>query len=654
MQRNADIGLFTKPSILEDDEYPGWPRPAQGPVIMITVTGWLRGIFIGATGFALIVCYCFIFSQFFPITRSGLGHDFVLGLPQLLSGYFWFRNNGLSSVFWFSPAVCGGVPAFAHPIHFFYSVPQFLSFIVDPFSAVMISFFIFAAAGFWGHYLLARRLFSTNIFIAFLCATIFLFNGFYTYRYIIGHFLFHSFMLIPWCVLLLMDPGLNSDSGWFRKNLGACTAAGLMISYMVHSTMQNLMPPVLLSIVAVSLICGLALGPLFSARVWAARFFFACLLALGISAAKLSALFHFLSNVPRTGYVLPQFPGLWNLLIVLFQSLFFSPAWERARQSMVNMQFTLERHEFEFGLTFIPLVILCVGGILFLLSLRSNSRERIVITIDARSLLLLATLALLLSLPVAINYYTPAWNRFLKTIPILGSSTQCTRWFCMYIPVITVLTAVAADKTTFFRKFHKTLSIIGIGFILVLNLNTDKSYYRQEAYVPLPIMAAYYKVKRGEWEPVITDISVCTDKYGRTGLPIFRNDSLIIGQSQLLCYDSAFGYGLENLPFKHLTPGSVFKEKDGFLNIKNPACYVFPEANDCLPGDHFTVEQKDKAIAFTHYRPYDFKMTVLQRIANWLSLVSLFMAGVFMVFFVAGPGLVFWRQKTGSTEENQT
>jgi hypothetical protein len=261
--------------------------------------------------------------------------------------------------------------------------------------------------------------------------------------------------------------------------------------------------------------------------------------------------------------------------------------------------------------------------------------------------------ALLLLLPVAVNYYSPAWNRFLKVVPVIGSSTQCTRWFCLYIPVITILTVVIADKTPFFRRFHKTVAIAGIGCVLLLNMTTDKSYYRQETYSPLPIMSMYYKVKRGEWEPSITDIGVCTDEYGRPGVPVFRNDSLIFRQSQLLCYDSAFGYGLEKLPFKQLVPGSVFQEKDGFLNIKNPACYVFPEANNCLPGDHFTVEQKDQAVAFTHYRPYAFAMPVSQKIANALSKGSLFMSGVFLAWYSAGLGAAFWRQKTGSRVKNQ-
>jgi hypothetical protein len=614
--------------------------------------GWPRKLAVSGAGLALIIGYWSVFSEFFPFARGGLGHDFTLGLPQLLSGYFWFRNNGLSEVLWFSPFICGGVPAFPHPIHFFYSLPQFLTFVVDPFTAVITNFLIFAALGFWGHYVLARRLLGASVAVALLGAVLFMFNGFYTYRYIIGHFLFHSFMLVPWCVLLLSAPVEGGRGDRFRNFSAICVGLALMMSYMVHSTLQNLMPAVLLSLAATSLICGLALGSRFSIGSWAARFFYAGLLAAAISAAKLSALFHFLSHVPRTGYSLPQFTDLDDLLVVLFRSLFFSPAWEKARQSMVNAQFILNRHEFEFGLTIVPLVLLAVGGAWSVWSLRSRKHPSPRLSPASRTLIPLAGIGIILLLPIALNYYTPAWNRLLKTVPIIGSSTQCVRWFCVYIPIITVLTVITMEKVPILKRFPKAISLTGIAGVLIFNQLADKSYYHQESYSPLPIMSMYYKVKDGQWEPAITDISVCTDSDGRPGIPVFRNDSLIYGQSQLLCYDSAFGYGLENMPFRQLTPGSVFKETDGFLNIKNPACYVFPEANDCRPGDHFTVAQKDQVRAFTHYQPYAFNMPLSQRIANRVSLVSLTAVGLFGLWYLACQGMAFGRRKTGSTGDS--
>jgi len=113
------------------------------------------------------------------------------------------------------------------------------------------------------------------------------------------------------------------------------------------------------------------------------------------------------------------------------------------------------------------------------------------------------------------------------------------------------------------------------------------------------------------------------------------------GYSQLFCYDPIFGYRLENFPKKGLEPGRILKENDGYLNLKNPACYIFPNENNCMPGDHFTIDQKEEAIAFANYKPFVFNIPIRQRIANSISLFSL----IFVVSFIgvySGVKLLFF------------
>ena len=85
-----------------------------------------------------------------------------------------------------------------------------------------------------------------------------------------------------------------------------------------------------------------------------------------------------------------------------------------------------------------------------------------------------------------------------------------------------------------------------------------------------------------------------------------RNDLVAYGASQLLCYVPIFGYSLEHFPIKTLRPGPALDEAAGVLNVKNPACYVYPKENLCVPGDHFAVSQKEDAIKFLSYEPFDF------------------------------------------------
>jgi hypothetical protein len=71
----------------------------------------------------------------------------------------------------------------------------------------------------------------------------------------------------------------------------------------------------------------------------------------------------------------------------------------------------------------------------------------------------------------------------------------------------------------------------------------------------------------------------------------------------------------------------------GRFNLKNPACYVYPAANGCAPGDHFTVQQRPAAEAFITYQPFPFRLPVWQYAANLLNLIAV--AGVLGFLVVA-------------------
>jgi hypothetical protein len=84
-----------------------------------------------------------------------------------------------------------------------------------------------------------------------------------------------------------------------------------------------------------------------------------------------------------------------------------------------------------------------------------------------------------------------------------------------------------------------------------------------------------------------------------------------------------------------ITPCPVLEDKEGILIITNPACYVWPDANNCEPGDHFTMVQKEAAKAFANYKPYPFQIPIAQRIANWVNCLSLIAALFFLILYAA-------------------
>jgi hypothetical protein len=102
-----------------------------------------------------------------------------------------------------------------------------------------------------------------------------------------------------------------------------------------------------------------------------------------------------------------------------------------------------------------------------------------------------------------------------------------------------------------------------------------------------------------------------------------RQNGLAHGYSTASCYDPLFGYRLEKLPYGKIRLARAMSDMDGVLNVKNPACYVYPQANQCHPGDQFTVAQSAEAVKFLNYEPFEYRQPAGAVLASWLSLLTL-------------------------------
>jgi hypothetical protein len=97
------------------------------------------------------------------------------------------------------------------------------------------------------------------------------------------------------------------------------------------------------------------------------------------------------------------------------------------------------------------------------------------------------------------------------------------------------------------------------------------------------------------------------------------------------------GYGLESFPVKSLHAGSATSRANGVLNVKNPACYLFPAENHCEPGDQFAIADREDAFRFLAYKPYDFAMPTSQKLADGVSLLAL-------IGLIVAPSVIFVRR----------
>jgi len=70
------------------------------------------------------------------------------------------------------------------------------------------------------------------------------------------------------------------------------------------------------------------------------------------------------------------------------------------------------------------------------------------------------------------------------------------------------------------------------------------------------------------------------------------------------------------------------------LNLKNPACYVYPKANDCAPGDHFTEDQIPLVVDLLARKPVVFATSQRRHLADAAGI-----AGLVVCFGLVGAAL---------------
>ena len=180
----------------------------------------------------ILIFHQILFQKFFPNNEGYLGHDFEQFVPNLMFGKIWFQKNFLS-IPWFTPSFCCGIPFYADPQSTFYSFYQLIFILFDPANSIKIIFFVLSLFSYIGMFFLVRK-FGFSKYSSLLCACLFLFNGFFVYRAIIGHVAYLSFIFIPlYCFFLIKSYEETST----RSNIFY-----LLVSICVHQS--NLTRPV--------------------------------------------------------------------------------------------------------------------------------------------------------------------------------------------------------------------------------------------------------------------------------------------------------------------------------------------------------------------------------------------------------------------------
>ena len=565
---------------------------------------------------AAFCAYLVLFLPSFPVGGAGWGGDYSQHLPNLLAGHYWFLKNGPLAVPWFNPGQCGGLPYLGDLNVAYYSLPQWATFAIGPIGAVRLTFLAFAALGASGFFLLMRARFGSSDAAAASAAVLFLFSGFFAARMIAGHLTFHPFNLTPWIAWAALA-GADRSGTPGQRRLWPAICIGVALAYMFHAGMVHAIAPVILAVGAIVAVHGQMSGH--RRAPWIALGA-GILISLALSAQRLAAAAAFIEQFPRSEYTLPGFRDPLQALYIAFWSVFWRPP-AHALDLLTNVQWALDLHEWAYGVGPAALFVLIAG--IWTAATRRRS-EGASLSGAVRPMWVWLAVGFVLLLPAVLNWYYAPWTAFLKTLPVLGSSSNLLRWFALYTVLATFFTALALDRVTLRRGRRSALGAAIILSTILWNIWSDFSPRPAFSYDAAPMQRAWHAATTPAAVPAVTHIAVMLDADGKPAAPLERSDAIGAGYSQLLCYQPMFGYRLERMPIGALRPGPALDELEGgILNVKNPACYTYPVSNQCRPGDHFFVRQRPYAERFLRYEPYSFGMPAVQRVANGVTLGAL-------------------------------
>lgn len=585
----------------------------------------------------IIITHQLIFQQFIPNQNTYLGHDYSLVIPHLLFGKIWFLKNYLS-IPWFSPSFCCGIPFYADPQTMYYSIQQILFIFFSPLMAIKITYLTYSLISFFGMYLLMLRSFKVNSYIALITAALFLFNGFFNYRMIIGHFSFLAFAAIPiYCHFLIKSYELREIK---LKKFYYIILSSLIYAHFIHSGASSMIVVISLSIFFIILfyiyinkelkiIINLAISTI---------------IGLIISSSKIFASFKLINNFPRK-YDALTFDSTWDFFMNTFKSIFFYPDIDKFNSSSLNViTKQIEIHEIEFGITILPLVILLIYILNF-------DQKKFKFNINFEKKLSIFFMILIIIFIYLINISDNYIGVFLRNLPIISSTWIHFRLIAIYIIPIIIISGFMLSRLNLKSKYLNIFTFFCLIIVFSQNYFYNKNFYHNQTYNPKNI--ENFNKQKPNYENIkIDEVLIVLDKNKKPIITDQRNDMFIYNFSTLFCYNPIFGYNLEKLKFNKINFNQIQKiNEDMFaykglpqiingehLNFFNPSCYIFPEENNCEPGDLFKKNDIKNLQKFLNYKNFDFKISYQQIIFNYLSFFTFIISIIFLIFYLIYNG----------------
>ena len=565
----------------------------------------------------------FLFAFFRGLDTGMLGHDYFFFFTKLLDGKWHFLRQGLLP-FWYTVHYCGGMPEFGNPQGLYYSLPQLLSLFLDLWVTVRLSMLFAMVAGYAGWYRFGRDLIRLAPAWAHVLALIVIAHGFYFMHMLPGHLVFHGMPLLGWMLWLIFERtgdtplSLLRKSAWFSLLAAyAVYGGGYFIGVMGAFALLALLPFELILHADNAQMLQRRL------RILAKRLLACSIGAMAMCGSKIVAVWSFMRFVPR---ILPfeRFKEGSSALWYFLKASFAMPQGDALFQS-IGMPDWGAIHEYSLFLS--PVVALgLLAGIVLVWKrrdiIRKNRSQAIACAAAAAALFYFF-------LQLARGYgwlVTP-----MEHLPILKSLHENMRYLYAFsfLPIcasVWCLQTLAAESAL--QRRSTMLALFASAVTVATFVGAYAPLIRgQTALLPLTLPYEFIRktiAENGDFLKRPMQEIMDTSTLGHSEfVPLF------FGGNDLYCKDPMV-WGSGKFPPQDLKIGSVGLAWDGAYNINNPACMDYPEANHCAFGDRISFNDTPNMKLFLLGYKTTWKMSVLQHIANWTSLI-VFIASVIMI-----------------------
>jgi hypothetical protein len=574
---------------------------------------------------ANILGIIFFLVQYTNAAYPLVGHDYRLFLTRLLDSHLYYKANGLG-IEWYTPNFGGGLPAYPNPLQMQFSLPQLVTWFVNPYAAVFISTGIYIAIGFIVTFLFLGKVLELKPLAAILGADFFLINGFLIERVVVGHVNFLTFPLIIIPVYALLNPKLP---GWVAGILISITGAALVYSGGVYIAVIGLY-----SVLMIVPLTYFLKPTLFSWRRMLAVVAWGGIFTALLCGSKLFATAEYMRFFPRIthdDYHVNWITGLRGMIFQLAGAMNWFPilglihktsasytvrliAWTRTPYGFWELDSSLSP-----GLLF-----LLVCGVLMVVFRKPQIEHK-----DTILKKTIAGLFLLFGIFLTAQFSTAKGLLYeqLSSLPVLKSLHADTRFTSSFVLPLAILGAKVFD--VWIRNWKPPWKPF-LAFIVIagISLASMWSYY----LMPLDAQQRFFNVKSISKTYRLS----ATEK---TTFPVHQiipdmNDYEVfrLGASNTnFHYDPLFRD--RNILLKPLIhKGSVFDVQDGYYNMTNPSSLVYPEVNGASLFERIPVSDTTKLLDFINRRPSDWKLPLIQIVLDWTACVTV-LAEIFATSF---------------------